>query len=50
MGNAQYRDILMNQIHKTNNKQQGAKYNYNAYDSVEALEILGIELEKGEYE
>jgi hypothetical protein len=42
MSNSQYRDILMSQIHKTYNKQQGAKYNYNAYSTEEALDILGI--------
>lgn len=50
MGNAQYRDILMNQIHKTNSKQQGAKYNYSAYDTNEALDILGVKIEKDKVE
>ena len=50
MGNAQYRDILMNQIHKTNNKQLGAKYNYSAYDTNEALDILGVKTEKDKVE
>lgn len=47
MSNSQYRDILMSQIHKVYNRQQGAKYNYIAYTTDEALEILGIKKEDG---
>ena len=35
------RKILLNQIHKTRNKQQNAQYGYDAYTKEEADEILG---------
>jgi len=45
MANASNRKILLNQIYKTNNKQQNAKYSYDAYTEKEKNEILGIKKE-----
>lgn len=45
MVNAKNRQILLTQICKTNNKQQNAKYSYDAYTEDEVNEILGIKKE-----
>lgn len=45
MANASNRKILLNQIHKTNNRQQNAKYSYDAYTEEEKNEILGVKKE-----
>lgn len=42
MVNSKNREILLNSICKTDNKQQTAKYNYDAYKEDEVNEILGI--------
>lgn len=43
--NSKNREILLNSICKTDNKQQNAKYNYDAYTEEEMNEILGIKKE-----
>ena len=45
LGNASNRKILLNQVCKTDNKQQNAKYTYDAYTEEEVNEILGIKKE-----
>ena len=45
MINAKNRDVLLSCICKTNNKQQNAKYNYDAYTEEETNDILGIKKE-----
>lgn len=45
MVNSKNREILLNSICKTDNKQQNAKYNYDAYTEEEFNEILGIKKE-----
>lgn len=45
MCNASNRKILMNQVCKTANKQENAKYSYDAYTEEEANEVLGIKKE-----
>ena len=45
MVNSKNREILLNSICKTDNKQQNAKYNYDAYTEEEVNEILGIKKE-----
>lgn len=43
--NASNRKMLLSQVCKTDNKQQNAKYGYDAYTEEEANEILGIKKE-----
>lgn len=45
MCNDSNRKILFNQVCKTDNKQQNAKYSYDAYTEEERDEILGIKKE-----
>lgn len=45
MCNASNRKILMAQVCKTANKQENAKYSYDAYTEEEANEVLGIKKE-----
>ena len=45
LGNASNRRILLTQVQKTNNKQQNAQYNYEAYTEEEINELLGIKKE-----
>ena len=45
MVNQKNRQILLTSICKTDNKQQNAKYNYDAYTEEEVNEILGIKKE-----
>lgn len=45
MVNAKNRQILLTTICKTDNKQQNAKYNYDAYTEEEVNKILGIKKE-----
>lgn len=46
MVNSKNRGILLNSICKTDNKQQNAKYSYDAYTQEEIDEILGIKKEE----
>lgn len=46
MVNSKNREVLLNCIYKTNNKQQSAKYNYDAYTEEEINDILGIKKEE----
>ena len=46
MVNAKNREILLNCICKTDNKQRNAKYNYDAYTEEEVNKILGIKEKK----
>ena len=46
MVNAKNREILLNHICKIYNKQQSAKYNYDAYTEEEINNILGIKKEE----
>ena len=50
LGNASNRKILLNQVSKTDNKQQNAKYSYDAYTDEEIEEILGIKKEVNDEE
>lgn len=43
MQNASFREILLVQVRKTENKQKNAKYGYTAYTEEEKNQILGIE-------
>lgn len=45
LGNASNRQILLTQVSRTDNKQQNAKYSYDAYSEDEMNEILGIKKE-----
>ena len=45
LGNASNRRILLTQVSRTDNKQQNAKYSYDAYSEDEMNEILGIKKE-----
>lgn len=45
LGNASNRRILLTQVSRTDNKQQNAKYSYDAYTEDEMNEILGIKKE-----
>lgn len=45
MVNAKNRQVLLNNVCKTDNKQQNAKYSYDAYTEEEIEEILGIKKE-----
>ena len=40
LAHAAHRDILVTQLHKTDNKQKNLKYNYNAYTEEEVNNIL----------
>lgn len=42
MGNSGYRQILLTQVCKTDNKQQNAKYSYDAYTEDELKEIFDV--------
>ena len=48
MVNSKNRELLLNCVSKTDNKQQNAKYNYDAYTEEEINEILGIKKEVDE--
>lgn len=48
MVNAKNRQILINHVYKTDNKQRNAKYNYDAYTEEEMNKILGIKKEVNE--
>lgn len=50
MCNASNRKILMTQVCKTANKQENAKYSYDAYTEEEANEVLGIKKESEQNE
>lgn len=41
LANASYRDILLTQLHKTDNKHKNLKYCYSAYTEEERNDILG---------
>ena len=41
MSNAAYRDILVTQLHKTDNRHKNLKYSYTAYSEDEINDILG---------
>lgn len=46
MVNSKNREILLTTVCKTDNKQQNAKYNYDAYTQEEINEVLGIKKEE----
>lgn len=50
MINSKNRQVLLNSVCKTDNKQQKAQYNYDAYTEEEINELLGVKKQNNEVE